>query len=88
MLHNTSSGGGSSRRVCNSKAKVDAKALSQTASTMGRPHRHTISRTRARPESRLLFSVGLLVLFNFYEISLLLGLTIRDLISEPLIVIS
>ena len=38
MLHNTSSGGGSSRRVCNSKAKVDAKALSQTAATMGAAH--------------------------------------------------
>ena len=31
-----------------------------------------------------MFFIGLLVLFNFYEISLLLG-TIRDLISEPLI---
>ena len=69
MLHKYEqprAGGGSSRRVCNSKAKVDAKALSQTAAPW-EPH----TRTRARPESRLLFSVRLLVLFNFYEISLL-----------------
>ena len=36
-----------------------------------------------RSENHWLFFIGLLVLFNFYEISLLLG-TIRDLISEPL----
>ena len=36
-----------------------------------------------RSENHWLFFIGLLVLFNFYEISLLLG-TIRDLISKPL----